>query len=103
MSISVCLSGLLSDEDLSLTHLVSVILLVKDMNDFSNINQAYISYFEINPPIRVCVEAPLEENVKIAMAVIGFKRAKSNERVPTMHVQRISHWAPADIGPRQTW
>ena len=103
MSISVCLSGLLSDEDLSLTHLVSVTLLVKDMNDFSNINQAYISYFGINPLIRVCVKAPLDETVKIAMAVIGFKRAKSNERVPTMHVQRISHWAPADIGPRQTW
>ena len=82
-----------------MTHLVSVTLLVKDMNDFSNINQAYISYFEINPPIRVCVEAPLEENVKIAMAVIGFKGAKSDEGVPTMHVQSISHWAPANIGP----
>ena len=69
------------------------------MNDFSNINQAYISYFEINPPIRVCVEAPLEENVKIAMTVIGFKGAKSDEGVPTMHVQSISHWTPANIGP----
>ena len=93
------LKGLLSEENLSLTHLVSVTLLVKDMNDFLDINQAYISYFGINPPIRVCVEAPLEENVKIAMAAIGFKEAESDEGVPTMHVQSISHWAPANIGP----
>ena len=69
------------------------------MNDFSDINQAYIKYFGNNPPIRVCVEAPLEENVKIAMAVIGYKGAKTENGVPTMHVQSISHWAPANIGP----
>ena len=33
------------------------------------------------------------------MAVFGFEGANSDEGVPTMHVQSISHWAPANIGP----
>ena len=41
----------------------------------------------------------MDETVKIATAVIGFKGAKSDEGVPTMHVQSISNWAPANIGP----
>ena len=81
-----------------MTHLVSVTLLVKDMNDFSNINQAYISYFGINPLIRVCVKAPLDETVKIAMAVIGFKGEKSDEGVPT-----IGHLLIFDQTAWQTW
>ena len=84
--------------ELSLKHLVAVSLLVKNMNDFSIINQAYVKNFGINPPIRVCVEAPLgnDDDAKIAISAIGYVDEKN---ISTMHVQSISHWAPANIGP----
>ena len=90
------LKELLSDQCLSMKELVAVTLLVNDMKDFSDINQEYITYFGKNPPIRVCVEAPIGNN-KIALSAIGFHDLE--KKISTMHVQSISHWAPANIGP----
>ena len=90
------INGLLLKNELSLKDLVAVSLLVKNMNDFTIINQAYVKNFEINPPIRVCVEAPLGDDNKIAISAIGYVDEKN---ISTMHVQSISHWAPANIGP----
>ena len=92
------INSLLLKNELSLKDLVAVSLLVKNMNDFSLINQAYVKNFGINPPIRVCVEAPLgnDDDAKIAISAIGYVDEKN---ISTMHVQSISHWAPANIGP----
>ena len=54
--------------------------------------KAYVSNFVINPPIRVCVETPIK--AKVSLSAIGNKSP-----IKTMHVQSISHWAPANIGP----
>ena len=51
-----------------------------------------MSNFVINPPIRVCVEAPIK--TKVSLSAIGNRNP-----IKTMHVQSISHWAPANIGP----
>ena len=90
------INSLLLKNELSLKDLVAVSLLVKNMDDFSIINQAYVKNFGINPPIRVCVEAPLGDDDKIAISAIGYVDEKN---ITTMHVQSISHWAPANIGP----
>jgi len=37
-------------------HLVKVTIYLTDMGNFADVNSAYASYFEIDPPARVCVE-----------------------------------------------
>lgn len=73
------------------------------MSNYVSINEAYISYLsKINPPVRVCVECPL--NVHVVLDAIAYKETqdcgdKKVHKRHTMHVQSISHWAPANIGP----
>lgn len=95
----VCFSEALSQNGLSIHHIVAVNLLLQDMASFPSVNKAYVSHFDINPPIRVCVEAPIE--AKVSLSAIGKKpsAAVSCSKIETMHVQSISHWAPANIGP----
>lgn len=88
-----------------LENICHVTLYVQSMADFAAINEIYITVFnEANhPPTRVCVEAPLPAKCQIIMEAVGFQgrndaiEKESNRH--TMHVQGISHWAPANIGP----
>lgn len=57
-----------------------------------------------NPPPRVCVEACLPKNCHVIMEAVAFKSGVNNVnefdyKRHTMHVQGISHWCPANIGP----
>uniref|UniRef100_A0A1A9ZLS4 Diphthine--ammonia ligase n=1 Tax=Glossina pallidipes TaxID=7398 RepID=A0A1A9ZLS4_GLOPL len=82
-----------------------------------------------NPPTRVCVECPLPDECHVIIEAIAYKKPQrgrrstisvndtdvssesqqaqntsiNNGELPnkrnTMHVQSISHWAPANIGP----
>ncbi|XP_048456391.1 diphthine--ammonia ligase [Rhincodon typus] len=85
--------------DIILLHLY-----VKNMKDFGIINSIYDSYFNLNPPARVCVEAPLPDGVALQIDCLVHKNNLTlqdtiEQRKETMHVQSISHWAPANIGP----
>ena len=46
---------------------------------------------------RVCVQLPLPSNVYFKMEAILHDRSKYERQV--LHVQSISFWAPANIGP----
>ncbi|XP_047475310.1 diphthine--ammonia ligase-like isoform X1 [Penaeus chinensis] len=99
----------LQDEEMELHHLISVKMYVQDMNDYVQLNSQYIKHFSVSPPVRVCVEVPLSNNVQVQLDVSGWKQShvttdKEPEKIQptsrsTMHVQGISHWAPANIGP----
>ncbi|KAE8738160.1 hypothetical protein FOCC_FOCC016358 [Frankliniella occidentalis] len=106
------LKDLLSGESLTLHNVVAVSLYIRDMENYSVINQQYKKVFNfINPPIRVCVQAPLAHQCPLVMEAIAFRPktvdgcldSSSEEmrvnKVHTMHVQGVSHWAPANIGP----
>ncbi|XP_046665035.1 diphthine--ammonia ligase [Homalodisca vitripennis] len=71
------------------------------MNDYAAINAAYVSVLShVNPPVRVCVEAPLRADSPVVLEAIAYKQQTEGDcRRHTMHVQGISHWAPANIGP----
>lgn len=74
--------------------LVSVCLYIRDMTDYPRINSVYSQYFDLNPPVRVCVQAPITCYAMIeAVATSSFDSKRS------LHVQSVSHWAPANIGP----
>ena len=82
----------MAKEKRKIENLVAVTLLVPKMEKFAKINQVYVSYFGINPPVRVCVE---NSEKLLRLTAIG----NDKNEVGTMHVQSISHWAPANIGP----
>ncbi|XP_048342176.1 diphthine--ammonia ligase isoform X2 [Sphaerodactylus townsendi] len=94
----------LNSEGLELKDIVLVHLYMKSMKDFSVINSAYMTTFDLCPPARVCVEAPLPEGILFQMDCLAHKYSEISGDVPcyekqVMHVQSISHWAPANIGP----
>eukprot|EP01147_Barroeca_monosierra_P007739 gene7738-618_t len=74
-------------------------LVVSDMDMFNFVNAEYIKFFGINPPSRTCVEFVLPRNRHVQIDAL-CSRTYANELPPKhMHVQSVSHWAPANIGP----
>lgn len=85
-----------------LNHLCYMSLYVRNMNEYAELNAVYVQTFNFaNPPARVCVECPLPDGLQVIMEAVAFRSHNNdiqNQR-HTMHVQSISHWAPASIGP----
>ncbi|CAB3255553.1 unnamed protein product [Arctia plantaginis] len=102
------LINLLESESLQLEDVCSVNIYMRDMQDYAALNEVYVKTFSFpNPPTRVCVQCPLSAEVGLIFDAVAHKSNVTNhnddgsitrERV-TMHVQSISHWAPANIGP----
>ncbi|KAJ8341156.1 hypothetical protein SKAU_G00334470 [Synaphobranchus kaupii] len=98
------LQGEVQKMGLELKHIVLVHLYVQSMADFSALNSVYQSYFGSNPPARVCVEAPLPKGQLLQMDCllhdwVGTAPDDTPRHKHAMHVQSLSHWAPANIGP----
>lgn len=97
------IAALVEEENLRISDIVAVSLYIKDMSNYKTINEAYVSWLgKRNPPVRVCVECPL--NVHILLDATAYKESqecgdKSAHKRHTMHIQSMSHWAPANIGP----
>ncbi|RCI03262.1 ATP binding domain 4 [Rhizopus stolonifer] len=88
----------LAQRDLSWKDVVTVNVLVRDMNDFGRINAIYKNFFDINPSPRALIGAHLKSPCNLKIDVVAIK-AQDNVKRDTMHVQGISYWAPANIGP----
>ncbi|KAI8034757.1 uncharacterized protein LOC128264077 [Drosophila gunungcola] len=104
-----------------LQDLCYVTLYVRSIGEYPALNRIYHRAFDFhNPPTRVCVECPLPDGCHVVMEAIAYRQpvagsissaeerdregeetaaALLNGRRNTMHVQGISHWAPANIGP----
>ncbi|PWA16300.1 hypothetical protein CCH79_00004746, partial [Gambusia affinis] len=84
--------------------IVLVHLYVRNMEDFVSLNAVYRKYFDINPPARVCVQAPLPGGQLLQMDCLLHDWTEPLEEgcfrhKEALHVQSFSHWAPANIGP----
>ncbi|XP_051881436.1 diphthine--ammonia ligase isoform X1 [Pristis pectinata] len=91
-------------KDYTLSDIILLHLYIKDIRDFGTINSVYQSYFNLNPPARVCVEVPLPDGVLLQVDCLVHKNESlcediTKQQKEVMHVQSISHWAPANIGP----
>ncbi|KAK3728142.1 hypothetical protein QZH41_019449, partial [Actinostola sp. cb2023] len=94
----------------SLDDVILMQLFVKNMSDFSQVNSVYKCYFPVNPPARACVEVDLEEDCLIQFDCLLYRSIVDTSNIvvepeiprhtrEAMHVQSISHWASANIGP----
>ncbi|KAF0461292.1 TIGR00289 family protein [Gigaspora margarita] len=100
----VCMKNLeekLSKLGLNWTDAINMNVLIKDMREFGRMNMIYKSFFDINPPTRTCIECNLSPpaNIQIDLVAIKFRDYSNIKLVNTMHVQSMSYWAPANIGP----
>jgi len=72
---------------------------VSNMADFGVVNGAYKNFFGINPPPRACVGASLPKPLRIQVNCIAIQKEATMPPRQTLHVQGMSYWAPANIGP----
>lgn len=85
-------------------HATHITLLLSSMSLFAPANAVYSSYFGTSPPSRATVAVPLSAGQRVKIEVVGFddRTSKSDVKVggrQALHVQSLSYWAPANIGP----
>jgi len=68
------------------------------MDLFGAVNAVYSTFFGISPPARACVCVDLPDGVRVKMECIAYAEKSAAER-QALHVQGLSYWAPANIGP----
>ena len=96
----------MGENDLCLPlHATHITFLLSVMSDFAPCNEVYKSYFGTSPPSRATISVPLPIGQRVRIEVIGFDDRPSHrdERSigdrQALHVQSLSYWAPANIGP----
>jgi 2-iminobutanoate/2-iminopropanoate deaminase len=68
------LEAILSEAGFSFSNVVKCSIFVKDMGNFSTINDAYGIYFKIDPPARETVEvARLPKDVNVEISCVAVK------------------------------
>ena len=68
------MKGLLEDAGSSLEKIIKTTVFIKNMEDFSRVNEVYASYFTGDFPARSCVEvARLPKDVLIEVEAIAYK------------------------------
>ncbi|KIY74101.1 hypothetical protein CYLTODRAFT_364437, partial [Cylindrobasidium torrendii FP15055 ss-10] len=79
------------------THCVNINVYLSSMDLFAEVNTIYTSYFGTSPPARACiaVDLPEEYGNRIKMDCISYNGPDRH----ALHVQGLSYWAPANIGP----
>ena len=68
------------------------------MDLFLRVNAVYGTFFGVSPPARACVGVDLPPGVRVKLECIAFAEHKIGDR-QALHVQGLSYWAPANIGP----
>uniref|UniRef100_A0A2M4AJ88 Diphthine--ammonia ligase n=1 Tax=Anopheles triannulatus TaxID=58253 RepID=A0A2M4AJ88_9DIPT len=97
------LEEMVQSHSFTLRHICYITLYVRNMGEYAGMNEMYSKAFNFgNPPTRVCVECPLPADCAIVLEAVAFKPVSTASELEynrqTMHVQGISHWAPANIG-----
>ncbi|KAI8586628.1 meiotically up-regulated 71 protein [Geranomyces variabilis] len=85
----------LAAHELGWDAVVMIHVYIRDMALFARFNAVYATYLGLNPPPRVTVQAC----VPAPDATVQIDVVASRTRKETLHVQSVSYWAPANIGP----
>ena len=93
----------LAKHNIGLADIVQVHVQVNDMSMFAELNSAYSHFFGfVNPPTRVTIQTALKwPHIQCQISLFGHSNTHSPTKLSkeTLHVQSISYWAPANIGP----
>ncbi|VDC06283.1 unnamed protein product [Peniophora sp. CBMAI 1063] len=92
------LQALLECHDLKLSHLSNINIFIANMADFGHINAVYTTFFGSSPPSRACVAVDLPPPHRVKLDCIAYAESAATDR-QALHVQGLSYWAPANIGP----
>eukprot|EP00762_Andalucia_godoyi_P002831 ANDGO_04509.mRNA.1 Diphthine--ammonia ligase len=88
----VSLLGVLARLGMHLENICLVKLSIPSFSLFSHFNRIYAQFFQIAPPARAAVQ---DANSSLSLACYCSKATRQH----TLHVQSVSLWAPACIGP----
>lgn len=100
-----CLSTLtdkLQQSQLDFPVIQHINLYLASMSNFPLVNAEYIKWFGSEPPSRACVGIHLdaEAGQVLRLEAVGWDdREIDVKRRTGLHVQGLSYWAPANIGP----
>lgn len=65
------------------------------MDFFAEMNVVYATYFGTSPPARACIAVDLPGDNRVKLDCVAYNGPERH----ALHVQGISYWAPANIGP----
>ncbi|KAI0353573.1 hypothetical protein OH77DRAFT_1458188 [Trametes cingulata] len=88
----------LAHYSLTLADCTNINVILSSMDLFARVNVVYASYFGTSPPARACVAADLPPPIRVRLDCIAFAESTPSAR-QALHVQGLSYWAPANIGP----
>jgi diphthine-ammonia ligase len=83
---------------LDITHISFIGIYLSSIDHFGPMNLVYRRYFGTSPPARACVAVDLPKPLRIRLDCVAFRNASPVSR-KALHVQGLSYWAPANIGP----
>ncbi|KAI9001096.1 hypothetical protein BD414DRAFT_452111 [Trametes punicea] len=88
----------LAIHSLGLANCTNINVFLSSMDLFARVNVIYATYFGTSPPARACVAADLPEPVRVRLDCVALADDTPSAR-QALHVQGLSYWAPANIGP----
>ena len=104
------LKQMLSEQNASMKDIVKIAMYVDSMESYAAMNREYVRHWGLNPPVRVCVavdSSRLPPDTRLVLECRGQRSPASGDlrTRSVLHVQGLSHWAPANIGPysQVTW
>ncbi|EJD53709.1 adenine nucleotide alpha hydrolases-like protein [Auricularia subglabra TFB-10046 SS5] len=89
----------LSRHKLGLQHVASIDILLSSMDLFPALNSIYIEHFGSSPPARACVAVDLHPPTRVSLSAVAYAKCETPQDRQALHVQGLSYWAPANIGP----
>lgn len=103
------ISALLHSEQLEMSDVVGVALWLRDLGQFAEVNKVFSARLSgtWEPPVRACLEVALPEEFPVLLEATAHRSPlqlpdvteESEWSKQILHVQSLSHWAPASIGP----
>lgn len=101
--VAACLQGIserLRTEGLPWSAVLLVHLALSDLSHFTAANAAYCRVVpQVTPPARLCVQLPETRDHAVCAVDALVARGEAAKGRLCLHVQSVSDWAPACIGP----